>query len=386
MSTAVRSTRLLARPLDFLKRLPAGIILKLSIITLALAFALIRLPASFIERFYSNGIYPFFQSALTPLTNFFPFAILDAMLVALTFALPAWWIVRIAKAGRNQRLKTAARLLFHTLVMASFFFLSFQLLWGFNYERRPLIEKLDYDEQRLAPESIDKLRRQTIERLNAQYKQARSAWPEESGWRARLHLSLNETVKQLGNRRSIAAAIPKTSLLNFYLSAAGIAGFVNPFGHEVILDSEILPFEKPFLLAHEWAHLAGFADESEANFVGLLACLQSDLPALQYSGLLTLHQYMPAPPAKSSPDELMRKAAADPVPRLIAEVLADLEAIQERENRNVNASISRAQWAVYDRFLKASGVEAGVASYSQLVRLVVCARFEDDWTPARHSD
>ena len=68
---------------------------------------------------------------------------------------------------------------------------------------------------------------------------------------------------------------------------------MNPFGYEVIFDSHVLPFEKPFLLAHEWSHLAGFADESEANFIGILACLRSDVPAIRYSGWLNLYFYLP---------------------------------------------------------------------------------------------
>jgi len=273
MSTAGRSHQLLTRSLGFLKGLSARVIIKIAIIALALAVASIRLPASFIERFYSNGIYPFFQSTITPVTNLFPFAIVDGLLIALILALPAWWITRIARAGRGRRLKATARLLFHTLVMAAIALLGFQWLWGLNYERKPLASKLDYDEQRLSPESLKKLRRETIEHLNAAFAQSRDVWPDEADWRGQLHQSLNETVRQLGNRRPVTAATPKTSLINFYLAAAGIEGFVNPFGHEVILQSGILPFEKPFLLAHEWAHLAGFADESEANFVGLITCL-----------------------------------------------------------------------------------------------------------------
>lgn len=366
--------------LNFLKSVSVKTITRTVIILVALLFALVRFPASFIERFYSNGIYPIFQAALTPVTNLFPFAVVDVLYIALGVALPAWWITRIVRAKRGQRLKTAGSLFFHTAVVAALIFIGFQLLWGFNYERRPLVAKLDYDEQRLSPESLRELTRRTTGRLNAEYAAARGgAQPDEAEWRRQLHDSFDDTVKHLGNRRGIAAAIPKTSLLNFYLAAAGIEGFVNPFGHEVILNREALPFEKPFLLAHEWSHLAGFADESEANFVGLLACVRSDSAALRYSGLLAFYQYLPAPPAKQGGE-------ADAMPRLLPEIVADLRAISEREERHRSETVSRAQWAMYDRFLKASGVEAGVASYSQLVRLVLGTRFESEWVPARHSD
>jgi hypothetical protein len=262
-------------------------------------------------------------------------------------------------------------------------FVCFQLLWGLNYERESLVAKLDYDEQRLTGDAMRQLRRMSIEQLNAESADAHYGRPiNEEVWRDHLHSSFDETVKQLGNSYGIAAATPKTSLLNFYLTAAGIEGFINPFGHEVILDSEVFPFEKPFLLAHEWAHLAGFADESEASFVGLLACLRSDVAALRYSALLALYQYTPRI-IPATPEETKVAMSLDPPPRLVPEVVADLKAISERDNRHRNAAVSQVQWAVYDRFLKANRVRAGVGSYSRFVRLLLGTRFEPDWTPVR---
>ena len=63
--------------LDFFKGLSARSMVKTVIVIVALVFALVRFPESFIERFYSNGIYPSFQAALTPITNLFPFAIVE---------------------------------------------------------------------------------------------------------------------------------------------------------------------------------------------------------------------------------------------------------------------------------------------------------------------
>jgi hypothetical protein len=95
-----------------------------------------------------------------------------------------------------------------------------------------------------------------------------------------------------------------------------------------------------------------------------------------------LYQYLPAPPAGATTEEMKQAALSNPMPRLAPGVIADLQSIRERESRNMKEGISRAQWAFYDRFLKASGVEAGVASYSQLARLVLGTRFENGWTPA----
>ena len=38
---------------------------------------------------------------------------------------------------------------------------------------------------------------------------------------------------------------------------------VNPFGLEVLINPDILPIERPYVVAHEWGHIAGWALESE---------------------------------------------------------------------------------------------------------------------------
>jgi Protein of unknown function (DUF3810) len=346
-----------------------AIITRIIVIAVAVALLLLPLPARLVERFYSNGFYSFLQPVLTPVANFVPFAIVDLLIVSAIVGLPAWWIVRIRRAGRGRRLRAAGKMALDTLTLVSVGFITFQILWGFNYERLPLQSKLDFDAGRVSSQALAELRRAVVEQLNAEAVARRSDWPDENEWRGPLLLTFNETARQLGNRRGIAAGRPKQTLMNFYLAAAGIEGFVNPFGLEVVLESSVLPFEKPFLLAHEWGHLAGFADESEASFVGLLACLHSDSAALRYAGWLALYLHLP--------DDPKGEAA-----RLAPEVVADLRAIAEREARRRNATISRVQWKVYDQFLKVSGVEAGVASYGMVVRLVLGTRFEQGWIPA----
>jgi hypothetical protein len=47
----------------------------------------------------------------------------------------------------------------------------------------------------------------------------------------------------------------------------------------------------------------------------------------------------------------------------------------------VNPRISAAGWRVYDQYLKANRIEAGAASYDEVIRLVLGVRFGPDWTP-----
>ena len=88
----------------------------------------------------------------------------------------------------------------------------------------------------------------------------------------------------LGATGLAVPGVPKRSLLGLYFRAAAIDGMTDPFFLEVIVNPDVLPFERPFVLAHEWAHLAGYADEAEANFVAWLTCTQGDAMAATADG------------------------------------------------------------------------------------------------------
>jgi hypothetical protein len=94
--------------------------------------------------------------------------------------------------------------------------------------------------------------------------------------------------RDLGSRSAPVAARPKVTLFDLYFRRAGVEGMTDPYFLETLVQRDLLPFERPFVIAHEWSHLAGFADESEANFVGWLTCLRGSV-ADQYSGWLFLY-------------------------------------------------------------------------------------------------
>jgi len=136
----------------------------------------------------------------------------------------------------------------------------------------------------------------------------------------------------------------------------------DPFFLETLMASDILPFERPHVVAHEWAHLAGITDEGEANFVGWLTCVRGT-PSQQYSGWLFLYSEVLA---------WLPRERAQPISALLsAGPRADLQAMRERSLRELSPRVSGAGWLVYDQYLKANRVEAGTASYAQVVQLVL---------------
>jgi hypothetical protein len=166
----------------------------------------------------------------------------------------------------------------------------------------------------------------------------------------------------------------KRSFTGAYFRWAGVDGMVNPFGLEVIVNPDLLPFERPFVAGHEWAHLAGYADEAEANFVGWLTCVRA-APPHQYSAWFYLYWQLASEVNAQERGRLNAALAEGP--------RRDVNAVIARLRRGQIPALQHASWEVYDTYLKANRVEAGVRSYGEVVTLLLRARFGPGWIPVR---
>jgi len=338
--------------------------------TTAIAGALLPVPPSAVERFYSAGFYRALQPLLTSLSNRLPFPLFDALLVGLVVA---WAGLAAHDFGRLQNAwLTSRRLLIRTATWGAAGYLIFLAAWGFNYRRLRLIETLPFDAARVTRESVAGALTIAVGRLNALYQPGRDGEQPALAVDPSLADAMQRALADIGRPHRLVPGRPKRTILDPYFRRAGVDGMTNPFFLETLIATDVLPFERPQVIAHEWAHLAGINDEGEANFVGWLASLRAS-PAAQYSGWLFLYREL----AQSVPAQVRAPIAATlgPGPR------ADLRAINERIVRNVNPRVSAVGWSVYDSYLKANRVEAGAASYGEVVRLVVGTRLRSGWDP-----
>src|SRR5439155_12744601 len=132
-------------------------------------------------------------------------------------------------------------------------------------------------------------------RLNALYDGAHAANgpPSADGVDPRLAGAFARVQRELGADRAAVPGRPKHSLADFYFRGAAVDGMTDPYFLETLVARDLLSVEEPFVVAHEWSHLAGYADESEANFVGWLTCVRAGDDGA-YSGWLFLYGEMTA--------------------------------------------------------------------------------------------
>lgn len=335
--------------------------------------AVVPTPAALVERLYSNGLYAALQPMITAASNRAPIAVIDVLLVAAAAGWAGAVAMDIARPPRRW-LRLTLRVARRTLVLAAALYLAFLVLWGLNYRRLGLIETLQFDRTAVTPQSARDLATTAIERANALYDRAHAAPETREEIPSALAAAFAGLQRDLGAARLARPGRPKRTLLDIYFRRAGVEGMTDPYFLETLVASDLLPVERPFVVAHEWAHLAGHANEGEANFLGWLTCVRGgDID--QYSGWLFLAGELMGAARAADRAELADRLA--PGPR------ADRRAIADRIRRNLSPRLSAAGWRVYDQYLKANRVEAGAASYVEIVTLALGVKFGPEWTPLR---
>ena len=292
------------------------------------------------ETAYVNGIYPHWEHTLFPISNALPWSLGDIVVLA-GIAILAWRIARRDWLG--------------ALATLAVYALWFEAGWGWNYDRAPIEARTAYDQSRITPRAVDELRAQAIAQMNRLAAPAHalaSAPLDISG----LYAAWLPVVRAGGDGWTPLTGAPKPTLADPFMTATGTSGYLNPLTLDVHLASDLLWFERPFDLAHEWSHAAGYAREDEANFLAIVSCARSNDPVVQYSGWLELFLYLP-------PEARYSKKTFVPL------VWRDFAAIRKRNRQHINISLADFSWRAYNTYLKSNHVAAGIANYDEVTRL-----------------
>jgi hypothetical protein len=341
---------------------PAKRSFQLFTIAAAIVVALFRPGRMTVEEIYGRRVYPIIQANLTSLSNRSPIALIDIGLVLLIAAVIAIWVMSIRRAPKK-RLRAIGNALTSTLALAAVTYLWFVLTWGFNYARQPLEARLPYDASRITPSAVRALAERAIQEANRTHAAAHAAgFPAIDAMPPPLITALQEVERELGRPRTTVMARPRWSILSPFFRASSVSGMCDPFFLETLLNPDLTGPERPIVLAHEWAHLSGYAPEDEASFVGLLAALRAG-PAAEYSAWLDLAMTAAAQLQPVTQQVIFKNLAEGP--------RQDWLAIYRRVVGSRIDVVDRAAWATYDQALRSQGVEEGVQSYSRVIELVL---------------
>jgi hypothetical protein len=339
-------------------------------IAIAVAVGLWHPGAAWVEQHYTNGFYSALDPALRAITGLVPFAVGDALLLAAVAALIAMWTIGLRMPGH--RWKRVPPLALRTLAGLAIVFVWFEGFWALNYGRVPIADKVIVSRSAVDSDTVNAFADRVVRMLDANVVEAHAVQPSEADVRRALQPTFEAAIHRLGDERPFGLPNVKPTIFDLMLGTTGDSGFMDPWTHEVNLYSGQLFFERPSTFAHEWAHAAGFADESEANYVSVLACINSPLALARYSGWLLVWFNLPSDVHVTA--------------RARRQVVLDVEAIKARYQRQVQPAVARAQQAAYDRYLRANRVKQGIDSYRLFVRWMAGATYDAQGLPVVRPD
>ncbi|MBQ8232871.1 MAG: DUF3810 domain-containing protein [Lachnospiraceae bacterium] len=168
---------------------------------------------------------------------------------------------------------------------------------------------------------------------------------------------------------------PKPLYTSDFFSQQYMCGYYFPFSMEANYNTVMYIMNKPSTLCHELAHLRGYIFEDEANFISYLACIQSDDIVYQYSGYLSVLNYLDNDFYKAVGRDRESYLAQ---PRISSQVSKDNVFVTDDEWERINGNalidtetVEAVSDAVVDTTLKVNGVQDGMISYSRVVRLLL---------------
>ncbi|MFV0566268.1 MAG: DUF3810 domain-containing protein [Flavobacteriaceae bacterium] len=243
-------------------------------------YALVRWAAhcpEFVERYYSEGLYPIISKAFRFALGWLPFSFGD-----LVYALAIVFIVRWLYLNAKRLFKDTWRFLMDITAALAVVYFAFHICWGLNYYRLPLHEHLKLDNN-YTTEQLVKVTEKLIEAAN----ETHLAITHNDTQKVAIPYSKSEILNMAANGYPDFDYTPKSikkSLFSYPLTYMGFSGYLNPLTNEAQVNSRVPAFRTPTTTLHEIAHQLGYAAENEANFLACLAAINHDDIYFRYAG------------------------------------------------------------------------------------------------------
>ena len=321
---------------------------------------------AFIERYYSNGIYPFISSFFRIILGWIPFSVGD-LLIAFGLFIFIRFLVRLIKA----RFKNFIPKMIHFTAILSVIYFCFYLFWGLNYYREPLAKNLKYQQQKYTTEQLQKVTEHVISKLNEyQYKitkndtlKVNNPYSQKEMYTMAL-VGYDHLSKDFPQLKYQHASV-KSSLMSLLQTYNGTSGYLNPLTGEAQVNDRIPKTSYPTTTCHEMAHQIGFAAENEANFVGFLAANYNDDIYFKYASYRMAFGYCISELRKR--DRELSKELWGKVNKGIAKDFNASYQFWQQYKNPFEPLVKKG----YNAYLKANKQSKGIDSYSYVVDLFI---------------
>ncbi|RAI87039.1 DUF3810 domain-containing protein [Algoriphagus yeomjeoni] len=322
------------------------------------------------DDIYSRIFFPGIRNVIDMTLGRMPFPSVYLFILSVMLIIGIYIFKLRKKVGWRNRVLYSSRALTNGLGALIFFFL---FLWGFNYQRTPIVEQLGLSPRAM---NLEELQNEVLitQRLAQQYRNSITqdtaaiesilAYPElEKLVRANIADNLDMLGLNFTGR-------PRTKLFPppGFMRKMGILGIYFPFTGESYIDPTLHALEQPFTVAHEMAHSYGVTDEGEANFIAWVICTNSEDQLLRYSGQLRLLMYQIRDYYRMAPEDYREW-----LKNLDPGIKNDMMSIK-RNSDSIQAFSLEISRKTNDVFLKTQGVKAGINSYQQLPKLAFAWR------------
>ena len=328
--------------------------------------------SAWVERVYSEGVYPLIRRVISAVTSLVPFSIAEFLLYVIVISLALVLVTRLIQLFLTQNgfarlIRSVASILLAGGIVLNLFYLT----WGFNYFREPLADRMELS---VTSRSVDELEA-FVRKTAVEARALRETLPEneQGGFEPKesigmLFQKLPEAYAALYNEIPVIPSDPTRAKQIFWsegLSWQGISGIYIGLTAEPNVNSDQPPLLLYQAAAHEMAHQTGIASENEAELVGYLATQRSSDPAIRYSGLA--YALVVAGNALFDADSTRYLAVTDTYGDAIWRDFSAYNAYWKSYSGEVRENADRRN----DAYLKHNSQPSGIKSYGEAVDLLL---------------
>ena len=168
---------------------------------------------------------------------------------------------------------------------------------------------------------------------------------------------------------------PKYLAASDFFSQQYIQGYYFPFSMEANVNSRMHICNVAPTVCHELSHTKGFIYEDDANFIGFLACIESEDVFLQYCGYLSVLNYVNNDFYKSIDNNKNIYKKHVRISDMVAEdnIFLSKEDWEVVEKKAVvkTKTVKKVSNTLMETTLKLNGVEEGMQQYDKVVNLLL---------------